>query len=271
MKYREELRKPKASHSKSICLYCLKSNKGGAECCGFRMYPLGSKPRTPKLTAKTSEWKKFIELFIHINHTSSVGQMNRIIQLKKQYKISTTEDEMYMKDKMKENTEITTVFDIPRHLFKTLNIGYDYSLFKDAENMVENIFDDVKRGETYYVMPGAIYKWNSLSVPSEWRFDVYKATGSFIQGQSDSVTALKVFTESGKETISLSTPSSKINYRQPVYIFTDRISALAFRQKYLSNLLVSFEKMGLNYIDKIKDVINLDFDRVCKKAPAMLL
>lgn len=93
MSHSKEIRKDKASSWKSICLYCLKSNKGGGKCCGFNMYHLGAKPRTPKLTANKSEWKKFIERFIYIWMDSSAGQTKRIIALKKEYNINTTEDE----------------------------------------------------------------------------------------------------------------------------------------------------------------------------------
>lgn len=125
-----------------------------------------------------------------------------------------------------------------------------------------------EKGTIYYIFPGVITDFSTYSVPKEWHFDIYKATRgrTLMRGNE-----FKVLTSSGKETVESGPSFSSFNYRQPMYIFDDKMSALAFRQKYFSILYKLFEENDVNYLAKIKKTMNLDFERVLKKAPHLYL
>lgn len=270
---------------KYLCLYCLKSMKGQSKCCGFDMYSLGQRPRTPKVNASKHQWKKFFEKFVVGSQSKNKDQLMKIIERRKFYGLSTMVAEMSLKKlENKIENDIVGVFDIKRHEVVEIRIG------KSDKNGYNELIQSIKLTAERY---GAI-EHNALEVTKEYfvvpifasyrdtycipinvaKFNIQKCRARMIPKShgTDHTMALSVLTNNKKELVDITcSPNSQYGYRQKLYIFTDKLKAMAFRQDFLSIVFPILKTADLPYLSGIVQTVNLDYERVSKKAPQILI
>lgn len=268
---------------KFLCLYCLKSTKAQSKCCGFKTYPLGSIPRAPKVNAPKQEWKKFFDMFVSGSRVENKGQLKRIITLRKQYGLSTTLAETKLKElSNKIENDIIGVFDIQRHETVEIYIG-SKSPYRQIMNGINELakrfgyipHDKLEYDTEYYVVPLFAAHYNTYYIPTNInKFNIQKCRTKKIPKRysTEHTLGLNVLTNNKKETVDISySPDSQYGYRQSFYVFSDRVKAMAFRQELLSTIFPLLKEKELPYVNEILNIVNLDFERVIKKSPEILV
>lgn len=265
---------------KFLCLHCLKSMKGQSKCCGFNTYHLGSRPRTPKITAPKQEWKKFFDLFITGRACENKGQLHQIIKLRKSYGLSTTlaeENLRTLTDKI--DNDIIGVFDIKRHEAIEAHNSYDSEIIQQVTTSATRYnslpTEKIERGKEYFVVPFFATYGYRFYIPTQVKnFDIQKCRAQLVPKHygTQKVMGLSVLTENKKEVISLDyQPDSQYGYRQELYIFESRVKAMAFRQEFLSIVFELLKEKELPYLPELVGTVNLDYQRVSKKSPELLI
>jgi hypothetical protein len=277
----------KDSHgnSKFLCLSCFKSMKSPTKCCGFNMYNLGKRARTPKIRASKAEWKKFFDMFLFVRSDSNRSQAKKIIEIRKSYNLSTLKDEEALK-KMINTVEhdIIGVLDIKRHEMVEYTERYS---FQQGKSLLDIVLDRAKHlnaildydklvtGKEYFIVPMFASTYRTNYIPIDFKkYDIKKCMIKKIPQQysSNHTIGFKIMTGNSKEIVEHGYQlHSKYGYRQNFYIFDDRIKALAFRQEFLSLVFPILKEKELPYLSEIVDIVNLDFERVTKRAPELLV
>lgn len=268
---------------KFLCLHCLKSMKAPTRCCEFKMYNLGSRARTPKVSAPKNEWKKFFDRFVSGARCDSKGQLKKIIERKKFYGLSVLAEEMRMKAlSEKIENDIIGVFDIKRHEVVEFYDSYQgpfEHVIKDIKKSAIRYgaikHDKLEVNKEYFVVPLFAAHYSTFYIPTDVnKFDIQKCrTKSIPKKYSTHRTlGLTVLTNNKKEVVDISySPDSQYGYRQRLYAFESRVTAMAFRQEFLSIAYPLLKSKEIPYLANIVDTVNLDYERVTKKAPQLLI
>jgi len=272
-------RDSKGNH-KFLCLHCLKSMKGTTTCCGFKMFHLGSRPRTPKITAPKQEWRKFFDLFVTGGRCESKGQLHQIIKLRKSYGLSTTNAEEHLRNLINEiDNDIISVFDIKRHEAIEAHNPYDSEMMEQVTASATRYnslpIEKIERSKEYFVVPFFATHNYRFYIPTKIEnFDIQKCRAQLVPKHygTQKVMGLSVLTENKKEVISLDyQPDSQYGYRQELYIFESRVKAMAFRQEFLTIVFGLLKEKELPYLSELVGTVNLDYQRVSKKSPELLI
>lgn len=274
---------------KYLCLICLKSAKSKYSCCEFPTYSIGYKARVPKLKAPKHEWKKFFDLFVNSSHDSN--QLKRIISLRKQYNLSTTEqenkikilemvpkeeDERFLDIRVEDRlVEINTYFSSNKQLNTV-----EGQLVKKIDTVIQFFkkhhtvpLEDVKPNKEYYVVPYHARNTYTYFFPSKaGKFEILKVRSR--KPKSDSpVCELYLKTPNTNEIVNWVNFKTNRYYAetQEFLVFESKLKAMAFRQEYLSIILPILQEAKAIYVDDIINKIRIDTDRIIKKAPELLV
>ena len=280
-------RRWKDSHgnSKFLCLNCFKSMKAPTKCCEFNMYNIGTRARPPKMRASKAEWKKFFDMFLFVRRDSNRSQAKKIIEILKEYNLPTLQEEEKLK-KMVDTIEndIIGVLDIKRHEVVEFYPPYSH---KTGRGVLDTILDRAKYfeakldydklevGKEYFIVPMFASDYNHNYIPTDFKkYDIQKCKIKRIpQKYSTKHTiGFNIMTGNSKEIVEQGYyPHSKYGYRQNFYIFDSRVNALAFRQDFLTAVFPILKEKELPYLSEIVATGNLDFERVTKRAPELLV
>ncbi len=266
---------------KHFCLHCFKTFKQGNKCCGWETYVMHPDARPPKQRDGKAKWKQFFQLFLGGHRVDRVGQMERIIAIRKSYGLSTLEQETKLKEMKVVKEEIFGLFDIKRHEAKTINgYGDEYKLEKELLNQISDKAKkdtavqekDYKHNTEYFLVPIVAGNYGELIIPTTLGyFNIYKARG-YVSKDRYSAFEWHVKAETKKEIVhSLYNDDNRFAYRQSILCFDTKVKALAFRQSYLTALYPILKSEGLDYLKEVVKTVNIDFDRVVKKAPELLI
>lgn len=274
---------------KYLCLICLKSAKSKYSCCEFPTYSIGYKARVPKLNAPKHEWKKFFDLFVNSSH--DINQLKRIISLRKQYNLSTTEqenkikilemvpkeeDERFLDIRVEDRlVEINTYFSSNKQLNTV-----EGQLVKKIDTVIQFFkkhhavpLEDVKPNKEYYVVPYHARNAYTYFFPSKaGKFEILKVRSR--KPKSDSpVCELYLKTPNTNEIVNWVNFKTNRYYAetQEFLVFESKLKAMAFRQEYLSIILPILQEAKAIYVDDIINKIRIDTDRIIKKAPELLV
>ena len=274
---------------KYLCLICLKSAKSKYSCCEFPTYSIGYKARVPKLKAPKHEWKKFFDLFVNSSH--DINQLKRIISLRKQYNLSTTEqenkikilemvpeeeDERFLDIRAEDRlVEINTYFSSDKQLNTV-----EGQLVKKIDTVIQFFkkhhavsLEDVKPNKEYYVVPYHARNTYTYFFPSKaGKFEILKVRSR--KPKSDSpVCELYLKTPNTNEIVNWVNFKSNRYYAetQEFLVFESKLKAIAFRQEYLTSIFPILKEAGATYLEDIVDKVKIDYDRIVKKAPELLI
>jgi len=267
---------------KYLCLHCLKSMKSPSKCCGFEMYNLGSVPRTPKINAPKREWKRFFSLFVCGTHCKNKEQIKKVIERQKFYGLSTHASETALnKLENKIENDIIGVLDIKRHeaieFYNSHNSSYS-DIVGDINKIADRYntqYSDLTQHKEYFLVPIFSYNYSHYYIPNDIKkFNIHKCrVKSITQKYSTKQTkALTILTNNVKEIVEIGySPNSQYGYRQKWYLFESKVNAMAFRQEFLTIVFPLLKELEVPYIKELVDTVNLDFERVVKKAPQILI
>jgi len=272
-------------NSKFLCLNCFKSMKSPTKCCGFNMYNLGTRARPPKMRASKAEWKKFFDMFLFVRRDSNRSQAKKIIELLKEYNLPTLQEEEKLKkmvDTIK--NDIIGVLDIKRH--EVVEFYPSYSNIT-GKSIIDSILDRAKHfevildyekletGKEYFIVPIFASKYNHAYIPTDFKkYDIQKCKIKRISQRYSTkhTIGFNIMTGNSKEIVEQGyQPHSKYGYRQDFYVFDSKVKALAFRQEFLTAVFPILKEKELPYLSEIVSTVNLDFERVTKKAPQLLI
>lgn len=270
---------------KFICLHCLRSQKGSGSCCGWPMFGIGYKARAPKKTAKKSEWKQFIEYFVF--NSNNKGQLKRIIQLRKEYGLPTLEQETKLAKLQEVHEEKFGILDIKHHE-KLLEVeNYTWTDNKD-KCFVEQLDKIIARYSKYKVVKTFVHEKEYYIVPIHAamhgvyifpptidKYDIYKVRAK-VRDRHKNIFDFRIKTNNINEMLEASGfesgfQRSQYASRQMYLIFADRENAMAFRQEYLAHIIPFFKEKDVAFVGELTKKALIDFDRVMKKAPELLV
>lgn len=266
---------------KHFCLHCFKTFKQTNSCCGWPTYLMHPDARPPKQREGKAKWKRFFELFLYAGRNSTVGQLQKIIAIRKDYGLNTLTEEAALKKAQEVKAELFGLFDIKRHEAKKIS-GFDDE-YEDELRVLKAILDkarkdsvvqekDYQHNTEYFLVPTVAGTYGELIVPTTaGYFNIYKARG---YNSKDRYSAFEwhVRAETTKEVVhSLYNNDSRFSFRQSLLCFDTKVKALAFRQAYLTALYPILKAEGLDYLKDIVKTVNIDYDRVVKKAPELLI
>lgn len=272
---------------KFICLHCLRSQKGQGSCCGWPLYGIGYKARAPKKTASKSEWKQFIDLFV--NGSQTRGQLKRIIALRKEYGLPTLSQETALAKMEEVHEERFTIIDIKHHeRLVEMNAWFwgdeeksEKAKFVKSLNELINHFrmyaiaePNLKHNTEYFVFPyHATPNSSNFVFPlNEGRFEILKVRAQNSRQPHSNKFDLFVKTNNTNECINeYIQGQQRYAYRQNYLIFDDKLKAAAFRQEYLTMVFPLLKEHGATYLKDIVNKVKVDYDRVMKKAPQLLV
>jgi len=276
--------KSKHMHNyKFICLHCLRSQKGQGSCCGWPMFGIGYKARAPKRNAKKSEWKQFIQYFIF--NSNDKGQMKRIIQLRKEYGLPTLEQETKLAKMQEVHEENFGLLDIKHHE-KLLEVeSYSWSDHPDKEfveklDKVVGHFVKYKMQKTfehnkeYFLVPIHSKYGGSYVFPSKIEnYEIYKVRSKVVD-RNRNIFSFRIKTNNINEIVNQEDPTfnkSRYASKQTYLLFPDKETAMTFRQEYLNVVIPFFKEKGVEFVGELIKKANVDFDRVLKKKPELLV
>lgn len=276
--------KDSTGNYKHICLNCFKSFKHGGSCCGWRTYTISKDARPPRQTAHKSKWKQFFSLFLH-GFRADKQQMKKIISIRKEYGLPTIDQEIKLKALLVEHEEKFGFFDIKRHekLLTIERYGYNES-DKITATVINSVVvrfeknmsvDKFLNNKEYFIVPIHSDNYGTYTFPSTLsNYDIYKVRSKSIDTERN-IFEFRIRTNNIDEIL----PSknnyygnqSKYAYRQDYLIFDTKEKAMAFRQEYLSVIIPVFKEHNVSFVDDLVKKSNIDYDRVLKKAPQLLV
>lgn len=263
-------------NSKSLCLHCLKSYKNTSSCCGFDTYNIGYRARAPKVRAPKHEWRKFIFKFIHSSENK--GQLKKIISLRKEYGLPTLDQENKLNRLVETHEEQFDFLDIKHHK-KLLEVALSYSteskLHLELDNLIAyhemHKIAKVEHNKEYFLVP--IYAGNGTSIvfPSDIeKYEIYKVRSKRNGSGFDFIIKSNKVVIRRKD-YSMWRYGNRYAITQRYLVFSTKENALAFRYRYLE-LIIPFIKSEDEGISKIlTKKANIDYSRVVKKAPELLI
>jgi hypothetical protein len=272
---------------KFICLHCLRSQKGHGSCCGWPMFGIGYKARAPKKTAKKSEWKQFIQYFIF--NSNDKGQLKRIIQLRKEYGLPTLKQETKLEKMQIVHEQKFGTLDIKHHE-KLLEVeSYSWSDHKDKDFVeyldrivgryikYKTVKDkDLEHNKEYFIVPiHALMNGTYIFPPTIDKYEIYKVR-SKVEDRHRNIYNFRIKTNNINEMVDYSGFESgyeknKFSSTQIYLLFHNKENAMAFRQEYLTHIIPFFKEKGVEFVGELVKKANIDFDRVMKKAPELLV
>lgn len=269
---------------KFICLHCLRSQKGTGVCCGWSMFNIGSKARAPKKTANKSEWKQFINYFIFSSNNR--GQLKRIIELRKEYGLSTTEQIDKLTKLKVEHEEKFSFLDIKHHekLLEVEHYTWSYNENKIFVNQLNNIISrytqykvvkEFTHEKEYYIVPIHASLHGTYIFPSTIdKYDIYKVRAIVVDRHKHlfnfrikTNNINEILEDSGFE----SGFRSQFASRQMYLTFATKENALAFQYEYLTHIIPFFMEKGVEFVGQLAKKAEIDFSRVIKKSPELLI
>lgn len=272
--------------SKFFCLHCFKTFKAPGSCCEWPLYRISYKARPPKKSAKKSEWKTFFDLFLD-GHEASRGQLKRIISIRKEYGLNTLEHEKLYEELEERHEKSFKFLDIKRHepVLRISDgdeddeeIRYINKFVREyREKYSPKIFNLNKK---YFMVPihGIYgygingYGYSAMFPKSIEKYNVLKVAVSF--DTSDNTYKFRIMTNNINELYSQSNSvtwfNTKYSVRQGFLIFDTREKAMAFRYKYLVQIIPLFKEHD-DFFKHFKKVADSDSNRVMRKAPELLI
>ena len=249
------------------------------------MHGIGYKARAPKKMAKKSEWKQFIDYFIH--SSDNRGAMKRIIALRKEYGLSTLKQEQKLTKMLEVHEEKFGCLDIKHHekLLEVENYTWSNNPDKNFVESVDKVVDyhktktvknkDVTNNKEYFIVPihATVYGMNVFPADIA-QYDIYKVRSVANRStHSSNKYNFRIKTNNLNEIISEDDADSKKRYssRQGFLVFDSREKAMTFRQAYLSVVVPYFKEKDVPFVGDLVKKANVDFDRVLKKAPELLV
>ena len=273
-----------ARNYKHFCLHCFKTFKQGNKCCGHTTLVIHPDARPPKQRDGKAKWRQFFQLFLSGYLAKEPLQIERIIAIREEYGLPVFKQEKRLEEMLAIKEETIGNFDIRKHEAITkqvINGDSDVELLSkviDSAHKTTVNESDYKHNTLYYIVPITSRNNSELIIPTKsGYFNVYKARCYKSSTQLNFELHIKI--GSNKEIIPTKSPSVEIysyfskrySYRQQLLCFDSKVKALAFRQSFLTALLPILKKEEINYSNEIVKIINLDYDRVTKKAPELLI
>jgi hypothetical protein len=257
------------------------------------MFGIGHKARAPKKTAKKSEWKQFIQYFIF--DSDNKGQLKKIISLRKEYGLPTLEQENKLSKLEIKHEEKFGILDIKRHekLISLETTWADKTKDDILHTKIERLLDRIeknyavkkhKNNSECWLVPIHAMEYSKMIFPEKEKFEILKVR-AFIDQNATYHNSEKyrydVKTNNIKETIyqdDCNTKFSlrqrcnnKFSLRQRYFVFDTKEKAMFFRQEYLSLVLPYLKEYGADYTDVLEKRVDIDFERVLKKKPELLV
>lgn len=265
-----------------LCLKCFKAKKSSNLCCGFAPFYLGTKARTPKVDASKQEWKQFISMFV-IN-SNDTKQQKRIIDIRKQYNLPILDQELKLKALETEHEEKFGILSIKKHeKFEIYPYGHKNEQFGILIKSMKDVvlyFEyhhsisaaDINIRKDYFIVPIHSEEYSHYIFPSEsGKFEIYKMNVKPSRSRNNKFDYV-IKTNNISEVINAVIPGTKrYSYTQQYLIFDTRMKALTFRSEYLRTVYPILEQLGATYLPEIVEMVNIDVDRVIKKAPELLI
>jgi len=272
-------------NSKYLCLACFKSMKSPTKCCGFNMYNIGTRARPPKMKASKSEWKKFFDMFLFVRSDSNRSQAKKIIEILKEYNLPTLQEEEKLKKMVdKIENDIIGILDIKRHELVEFYPPYNDTTGREIIDSITDrakhfdaIFDHdtLEVGKEYFIVPMFASEYSHNYIPTDFKkYDIQKCRIKRIPQQYSThhTIGFNIITGNSKEIVTNKyQPHSQYGYRQNFVVFDSRVKALAFRQDFLTTVFPILKEKELPYLSEIVATVNLDYERVSKKAPEILI
>jgi hypothetical protein len=274
-------------NNKHFCLHCFKSFKNSGKCCNWPLLEISHCGRPPKLRDGKVKWRQFFQIYLHGAYANK-GQLKRIIEIKKEYGLPTLDQENQLEKMVIDYEEQFTIFDIKRH--ECFTVKYDNVLTDNIRNLSNLITDQVAdntkidyvTNREYYLVPltgGRSTYFDTIAIPTKkGYFGIYKAR-RYVDRSKNSVSPpgfewhIKTGTKKEiiKELFNGMGNSDRYSYRQNFAVFESKEEAMAFRQKFLTLLFPVLKKEGIDYLDDVVKTVNVDFNRVSRKAPELLI